>query len=111
MKRGQLTDGIQEIAKSFLGREITLTELRLYPYLDFVMKNEQWIDPSKISREERHILSQLRREGHIDYYSETYDDKSMRKYLSLSKEFYDYINRVLWFSYVVQEDPSQPKEE
>ena len=36
--RGQLTEEIQAIAKAFLGREITTVELRLYAYLDYLMK-------------------------------------------------------------------------
>lgn len=90
--RGQLTDEIRELAKSFLGREITVRELRLYPYLDYVMKNEQRIDPRHINGEERELLKKLREEGHIE---------GGASGLSMTKEFYDYINQVLWFSYVV----------
>lgn len=90
--RGQLTDKIQELAKGFLGREITIRELRLYPYLDYVMKNEQQIEPNHINQEERKILQKLREENHIE---------GGASGLSMTKEFYDYINQVLWFSYVV----------
>ena len=37
--RGMLTDKIQEKAVSFLNREITQKELRLYPYIDYSIKN------------------------------------------------------------------------
>lgn len=90
--RGQLTEEIQKLAKDFLGREITVRELRLYPYLDYVMKNEQKIKPIHINQEERDILKNLRDEGHIE---------GGASGLSMTKEFYDYINQVLWFSYVV----------
>lgn len=33
--RGMLTDDIQHIAKKFLQREISIKELRLYPYIDY----------------------------------------------------------------------------
>jgi hypothetical protein len=102
--RGQLTNKIQELAKGFLGRGINVTELRLYPYLDYVMKNEQYIDPRRINSDDREVMSRLRNEGYIDYHSETFDDKPMRTYLKLTKEFYDYINQVLWFGYVVDAD-------
>ena len=102
MGRGQLTDEIQKLAKEFLKREIDTTELRLYPYFDFVMKNDQYIDPRKINGDDRKVLSRLRSEGYIDYHSETFDDKPMRTYLTLTKEFYDYINQVLWLAYVVR---------
>ena len=37
--RGMLTDKIQEKAVSFLNREIMQKELRLYPYIDYSIKN------------------------------------------------------------------------
>lgn len=94
--RGQLTDEIQEVARAFLGREITVRELRLYPYLDYVMKNEQRIEPRHINAEERGFLKKLRGEGHIE---------GGISGLSMTREFYDYINRVLWLSYVVDAYP------
>lgn len=90
--RGQLTDEIQKLAKGFLGREINVQELRLYPYLDYVMKNNQKIEPCRINKEERNILKQLKEENHIE---------GGASGLSMTKEFYDYINQVLWLSYVV----------
>lgn len=64
--RGQLTDAIQTLAKRFLGREITTTELRIYPYLGYVMMNDQTIDPNKMNGDDWTILSTLRQEGHIE---------------------------------------------
>ena len=90
--RGQLTEDIQKLAKGFLGREIGTKELRLYPYLDYVMKNEQKVNPNLIGQGEREILRTLKNEGHIE---------GGASGLSMTKEFYDYINQVLWFGYVV----------
>ena len=90
--RGQLTDEIQELAKDFLGREITTVELRLYPYLDYTMKNWQKIEPEHVNREDRDVLQKLREENHI---------AGGASGLSMTKEFYDYINQVLWLGYVV----------
>lgn len=92
MVRGMLNQEIEEMAKQFLGREITTTELRLYPYLDYLMKNEQRIDPNRINQEERNVLAILRQEGHIE---------GGASGLSMTKEFYDYINQVLWIGYVL----------
>ena len=94
--RGQLTEEIQGLAKGFLGREITTTELRLYPYLDYVMKNTQKIEPVRVNREDRDILQKLREEGHIE---------GGASGLAMTKEFYDYINQVLWIGYVVNAYP------
>jgi hypothetical protein len=96
MARGQLNDEIQKLAKDFLGREITVRELRIYPYLDYTMKNTQKLDPNKINQKDRDILTVLRKEGHIE---------GGASGLSMSKEFYDYINQVLWFGYIVDAYP------
>ena len=92
MARGALTDEIQQLANEFLGRPITTAELRLYPYLDCLMKNEQKINPQHINRDDRDILGTLRQEEHIE---------GGVSGLSMTKEFYDYINQVLWYGYVV----------
>ena len=92
MARGQLTEEIQKLARNFLGREISVRELRLYPYLDYVMKNEQKLEPAHINQEEREVLRVLKNERHIE---------GGASGLSMTKEFYDYINQVLWLGYVV----------
>jgi len=98
MARGALNDKVQELAQEFLGREITVRELRLYPYLDYTMKNEQKITPSRINQEERDVLRVLKNEGHIE---------GGASGLAMTKEFYDYINQVLWYSYVVGAYPPE----
>ncbi len=92
MARGALTDEIQQLANEFLGRPIATVELRLYPYLDYLMKNEQKINPQHINGVDRDTLQILREEGHIE---------GGASGLSMTKEFYDYINQVLWYGYVV----------
>jgi len=90
-KRGQLTPAIQELAVGFLGREIDTMELRMYPYFDFVMKNDQKLEIARISGEERKILQKLKEEGHIE---------GGASGMSITKEFFDYMQRVLWLGYV-----------
>lgn len=89
--RGQLTEDIQKLARDFLGREISVRELRLYPYLDVVMKNSQRLDPTRINQEERGILRVLKEEKHIE---------GGASGLAMTKEFYDYINQILWLGYI-----------
>lgn len=95
-KRGELTTEIQEMAKSFLKREINTTELRLYPYIDFTMKNTHKMDVIRINQEEREILSKLKDEGHLDRHMN--GDGKIE--ISVTKKFYEFINRVLWLGYV-----------
>ena len=46
--RGVLTEKVQEIAKKMIGREISRTELRLIPHIQYLMVNEQKINISII---------------------------------------------------------------
>lgn len=90
-KRGMLSPQIQELSKKFLGREITVTELRMMPYIDFVMKNDQRIDPRKCNQDDREVLKRLREEGHIE---------GGASGLSITKEYYDFVQEILWLGYV-----------
>lgn len=91
MSRGILTNEIQAIAKEYLGREITTKELRLYPYIDYCLKNGGKIDIYKIDDPEYEILLN---------YDENKLYLAFGGYIKVSKEFYDYIQKVLWLSYV-----------
>lgn len=51
--RGVITKEIQKIAKKHIGRKITTEELRLIPYIQYVMVNEQRIDISRINEDEK----------------------------------------------------------
>ena len=90
--RGAITDKIQEIAKKHLKREITTTELRLLPYIQFVMMNEQKLDIAKINSEERKVLALWKKKDLIE---------GGAGGLSICKEFWDFMNEVLWEGYVV----------
>jgi hypothetical protein len=90
-KRGQLTDRIIEKSNELLGYEITQQELRLLPYLQYLMVNEQRIDPNRINDDERKILSKWRKAGHIE---------GGASGLGMTKEFWDIINELIFLGYV-----------
>lgn len=90
-KRGQLTDRIIEKSKNLLGYEITQQELRLIPYLQYVMVNEQRINPSSINSDERKILSKYREAGYIE---------GGVSGLAMTKEFWDIISELIFLGYV-----------
>lgn len=94
-KRGQLTQQIKEKAQALLGKEITQIELRLMPYAQHVMLNEQAIDPRKINSEERQILSDWRERGWIE---------GGAAGMAITKEFYDAMCELLWLAYVAYAD-------
>lgn len=89
--RGALTDNIKKKSKETLGYEISLRELRLMPYVQFIMMNDQKIDPNKINQEERNILSSWREKGYIE---------GGASGLAVTKEFYDAVSEILWLGYV-----------
>jgi hypothetical protein len=90
-KRGQLTQAVADKARELLGKEITQVELRLMPYAQYVMLNEQRIDPRKINDEERQILSDWRERGWID---------GGAAGMTISKEFWRAIHDILLLAYV-----------
>ena len=90
-KRGQLTDRIRLKSNALLGYEICVTELRLMPYIQYLMVNEQRINPSSISLKERDVLSKWRKIGYIEGGASD---------LLITKEFWDIINEIIFLGYV-----------
>ena len=95
MPRGNLTPEVQATAVAAFGRQITLRELRLMPHIQYVMMNHQKLEPIKISSEERDVLQQWREAGYIE---------GGASGLSITKQFWDAINAVLWQAYVNYDD-------
>lgn len=93
-KRGTLTKEVQEIAKKHIGREIDTTELRLIPYIQYVMVNEQRIDISKMNQDDRGILRKWKDAGLIE---------GGASGLSIVEDFWKFMCEILWQSYVKQE--------
>jgi len=93
--RGKLTDDISKKATELLGIDITVRELRLMPYIQYVMMNDQRIEPRKINKEEREILSKWRDKKWIE---------GGASGLTITKTFWDAINEILWLGYVVGEN-------
>ena len=90
-QRGQLTDRIREKSKELLGYEITQQELRLMPYLQYQMVNEQRINPNSIHIEERKLLSKWRELGYIEEGASG---------LGMTKEFWNIISELIFLGYV-----------
>ncbi len=90
MSRGVLTDKVNIIATKMIGRKITKTELRLIPYIQYVMVNEQKLDINKINSEERQILKQWKDKGYMGGASG----------LSITKEFWNFMCEILFEAYV-----------
>lgn len=90
-KRGQLTPTVQREAVRLLGKEITQCELRLMPYVQYVLINDQVIEPVRITGDERDILSDWRMRGWIE---------GGAGGLSVSLEFWQALHSILLLAYV-----------
>jgi len=64
--RGQLTDRIKAKSRELLGYEINVTELRLMPYIMYVMQNTYKLDIQRINGDERKILRKWKEAGYIE---------------------------------------------
>lgn len=72
------------------GRNITQTELRLYPYIHVCATNARKIDPNKVNQEEREIMRLWKDAGHFE---------GGMSGMNMTKEFFDFINEMLWMAY------------
>ncbi len=89
--RGVLTDKIQAVAVATMGREINTTELRMMPYVQYLMVNDQRIDPNKCNGDDRLVLKLWRKEGHIE---------GGASGLYITRDFWNTINNLIWHAYV-----------
>ena len=92
--RGMLSEKLQQKSQAFLKRCITIPELRLYPYIDYCIKNAcQGWDYANLNEKEMIILAMLMKEHHIAYSPEK---------IIISREFYNFIQDIMAISYVEQ---------
>lgn len=89
--RGRLTEKIKKKSKEMIGYEINQKELRLIPYIQYVMVNKQKIEIHLISPSERKILSKWRKLGFIE---------GGASGLSITKDFWDFMCEILFLGYV-----------
>ncbi len=90
--RGQLTDRIKAKSKELLGYEIDTVELRLMAYVQYVMVNNQKIDPIRVNPKEREILIvKWRKAGYME---------GGASGLAITKKFWDIICEIIFLGYV-----------
>lgn len=89
--RGELTRRIEKKSEQLLGKAITMRELRFIVYLQYVLVNEQKVDPRKVNSEEKYMLDKWRSQGYI-----AGDDE----HLLVSKEFWDAMSEIVYLGYV-----------
>lgn len=92
--RGRMNEQIEAKSQEVFGLVITQMELRLMPYIQYVMVNEQRLEPNKINSDERRILQSWRERGWIE---------GGASGLSITKEFWDGMLEMIWLGYVCGE--------
>ena len=61
--RGEFTDEVRKYMERYFGRESSVKELRLIPYIHYVMTNDQRVQQGRLNDKEKAILSQWKEEG------------------------------------------------
>lgn len=96
-KRGCLTEKAKKISIELFGREIGQFELRLFPYLDYCLKNGGILNVFKLSTEE---LFYILNNEDIKITEKSIDGKDYELKITVTKEFYDIMQEFLWECYV-----------
>ena len=89
--RGAITEELSKKYSDFWQHDMTVTELRLVPYLYYCLVDHQCIDSRKITNDERKIISILRQRGLID--------GGLSESLACSKECWNVFTDILWDAY------------
>lgn len=89
--RGQLTQRIKNKSFELLGYEITQVELRLIPYLIYLMTNSQPIDPSRASANERDVIAKWFAAGLISRIGPA---------MKITRGFWDICNELIYLGYI-----------
>ena len=93
--RGALTKEVKAVSKKLLGYSITLQELGLIPYVQYVLLNDRRIEREKVNIEESHILETWETKGFLET---SYP-------MTVSKKFWNAMCEILFLSYVnIEED-------
>ena len=90
MSRGVLTDKVKKVSKEQFGYEINVRQLRLLPYLQYCLINNQRMDNRHLNTEECDILDAWVMEGFIIDWHDVPE---------ISKKFYHIICEMLLISY------------
>ena len=90
--RGELTQRVIDKAKDMLGIKLTVTELRLMPYIQYVMMNDRCIYADKVNEMELAIIAEWQGRGWIS--GDIYND------MHISKEFWFAIADILYLAYI-----------
>ena len=98
LRRGEVTKRIRARSIELLGYPITKPELRLMPYLMYVMVNSHVIDDRKLNDEDHDVLDKWRAAGHVI--------STTSKRIKITQEFWCFICEFIWLGYVDLREPT-----
>jgi len=91
--RGVITKRIQKKSKTLLGYKIESKEFELMGYMQYIMMNDQHLEPTKLSVTDIPIVKRWTDKKYISF-------TDNNKYVQITKEFWDIINELLYLGYV-----------
>jgi len=94
--RGEFTVELAWYVLGKYGIAIDVGVLRLMPYLMYLVVNGESVSRRRVKEDEESIIIEMVANGWIKL---PYDD------LSVTREFYDMANDILWYSYIARENP------
>lgn len=97
MGRGALTDGVKVLSKELMGYEITVTELRLMPYVQYCLLDDENLKLRHISVKDDGILADWIEKDYIKHPFGSFEGEKF----SVSPEFYDIMCKILKLGYVI----------
>ncbi len=89
--RGHLTKQMKDTWLIFFDEELTLRKLRLLPYINSAMLNDQRLDPNRINEQERKIVMDWKSKGLMT---------GGATGLSITEDFWKAMCKVLWLGYM-----------
>ena len=92
-QRGQLTQKIKDKSKELFGYEITVGQLRLMAYVQYIMTNNQIVESQNVNEEEICILEKWQDEGYVLY------DRTTGR-INITKKFWNIMSEILYLGYV-----------
>jgi len=91
--RGMLTDRVKKLSVELFGRELTVEELRLMPYIQYVSVNEQIIDFIRLNTMEKRIVNDWLHSGELIYCEYSHKTKA-------SPDFWEKMSKIIHAAYV-----------
>ena len=98
-KRGQLTKRIKSKSLELMGYELERDDLRLMPYLQYVLLNKRKIDNASINENEKKILAKWLEMGYILDGVTSSGRPMINTNVIITKEFWDIMNEIIWLGY------------